>query len=76
MAPDDEFDDLAAALVETDFDAVERGGYRAAWVDEGQRVEVTAIEGGRTVRYNAEDLVRATSDREVNNAREPDEIQP
>ncbi|MFB6154506.1 MAG: hypothetical protein ABEJ22_01335 [Haloferacaceae archaeon] len=70
-ATDDDFDDLARALVETDFDAVERDGLRAAWSPEGDRVTVTHTETGEEVVYNPDDLVRAVSDAEVRNAREP-----
>lgn len=68
----DEFDVLAHDLTETDFDAVERGPLRAEWNEEGTTVEVTDEESGERVVYTAEDLVRAASDREVNDAREPD----
>jgi hypothetical protein len=70
---DDDFDDLASDLVETDFDAVERGGLRAEWSAAGDRVTVTQVESGESVVYNPDDLFRAASDVEVRNAREPDE---
>lgn len=69
----DEFDRLAHQLSETDFDAVEREGLRAEWVAEGTTVVVNELEGEGEVRYNAEDLVRATSDQELRDAREPDQ---
>jgi len=69
----DEADRLAAALVDTDFDAVERGGYRAAWTGDGEQVHVTELEGEDEVVFNGEDLVRAASDTDVRNAREPGE---
>jgi len=71
-ANDDEYDELARALVETDFDAVERGGLRAEWSDEGDSVQVQDVDAGETVLYNADDLVRAASDREARDAREPE----
>ena len=64
-----EFDRMAHDLAQSDFDAVERDGYRAAWAAEGSRVEVIELETGETVTYDADDLVRAASDREVENAR-------
>ncbi|WP_439027125.1 hypothetical protein [Haloarchaeobius sp. DT45] len=64
-----EADVLAYELTQTDFDAVERGGYRAEWNVEGSAVRVTELGTDETVEYNAEDLVRATSDQEVENAR-------
>ena len=64
-------DKLAYELVQTDFDAVERDGYRAAWTEEGTHVEVTNLETDETHVYNGEDLVRAESDREISNARQP-----
>ena len=72
---EDEYDVVAYALVqaEYDFDAVESGNYRAEWTEDGTAVEVTDIKTGETVVYNAEDLVRAESDREVSNARTPTE---
>jgi len=69
----DAYDELAHALVQTDFDAVERGGLRAEWTADGTTVEVFEPDGdGEPVRYTGEDLVRATSDREVDHAREPE----
>jgi hypothetical protein len=65
----DAADAIAYDLSETEFDAVERDGLRAAWAADGSRVEVTDIESGETVAYDAEDLVRATSDAELRNAR-------
>lgn len=64
-------DKLAYALVQTDFDAVERNDFRAEWNEEGTHVEVTDLESGENYIYNGEDLVRAESDREVRNARQP-----
>jgi hypothetical protein len=73
-ANDDEYDELASALVETDFDAVERSGLRAEWSEEGDRVQVQALDDDdETVVYNPDDLVRASSDREVRDAREPED---
>jgi hypothetical protein len=68
---DDTFDRLAHDLSETDFDAVERDGLRAEWTADGTEVTVRSLDGGEAVVYNAEDIVRATSDRELNDAREP-----
>ena len=68
---DDEFDRLAHALTETEFDAIERDGLRAEWTADGTEVAVRDLEGGTEVVYNADDLVIATSDRELNDAREP-----
>ena len=70
----DDFDELAHALVETgyDFDAVERGSLRAAWTEDGTEVVVTDRESDERVRYSADDLVVATSNREVGNARQPE----
>lgn len=70
---DDAFDKLAFALSETDFDAVERDGLRAAWSADGTEVRVSELDGDRTITYNGEDLLRATSDAELSNAREPDQ---
>jgi hypothetical protein len=69
MSLGEDADELAQALSETEFDAVERGGLRAAWTADGTRVEVTDLETDETVAYDAEDLVRATSDVELRNAR-------
>ncbi|MFB6171204.1 MAG: hypothetical protein ABEJ23_01635 [Haloarculaceae archaeon] len=67
-------DRLAYALTETEFDAVEQDGLRAEWTGDGTRVVVRPVDDGEEVRYSADDLVRATSDPEVNNARlGPDE---
>jgi hypothetical protein len=73
---EDEFDALAYALVNAsfDFDAVERGHLRATWSEDNVDVTVTDVESGDTVTYSADDLVLATSDREVENAREPNSI--
>ena len=70
---EDDFDLLAHALVqaEFDFDAVERGRLRAEWTDDDAEVVVVDRDTGETVRYSADDLVVATSDREVGNARQP-----
>lgn len=70
----DDYDALAHALVETefDFDAVERGSLRAAWTADGLEVTVTDAETGESVTYSGDDLVLATSDREVENARQPE----
>ena len=69
----DDADRLAATLADTDFDAVERDGYRAAWTEDGEQVLVTRLESGEEIFFDAEDLVRAESDTEVRNAREPGE---
>lgn len=71
---DQDFDDLAHALVETtyDFDAVERGRLRATWSEDNTEVIVLDRETDRTVRYSAEDLVLATSEKERENARQPE----
>lgn len=68
---DDAYDQLAHALSETDFDAIEHEGLRAEWIDDGAAVRVTDLTGETDVIYNAEDLVRATSDRELKDARDP-----
>jgi len=67
---EDTRDALAYDLVQSDFDAVERDGYRAVWAADNTTVVVTDIDTGETERYKAEDLLRAASDREVRNARE------
>lgn len=93
---EDAADRLAHALSESEFDAVERDGLRAAWTDDGSAVVVEPIDdpgdrssgtapektdgeadagtdaGRERVVYNGEDLVRATSDRELGDAREPE----
>lgn len=66
---DDERDLLAHDLTETDFDAVERDGYRAEWHDGDTAVVVHELGDGAAVTYNAEDLFRATSEQELRNAR-------
>ena len=68
------FDDLAHALVETeyDFDAVEQGPLRAVWSDDNREVTVRDRETGEEVVYTADDLVVATSDQELRNARVPE----
>lgn len=63
------FDQAAHELVQSDFDAIERDGYRAEWIEDGTRVEVENLETGESVTYDADDLVRAASDRDVENAR-------
>lgn len=70
---DNEFDRLAHELAETDFDAVERGGLRAEWTPDDTAVVVHELDGDTSVAYNAEDIVRATSDRELRDAREPNQ---
>lgn len=77
MAPGGEFgeddrDRLAYDLARTDFDAVEREGYRPEWTREDTAVSVADLGTGEAVVYDAEDLVRAASDREVRNARTTD----
>ena len=71
---EDAFDVLAHALVQAafDFDAVERGRLRAEWTDDDAEVVVVDRDTGESVRYSADDLVVATSDREVGNARQPE----
>ena len=64
-------DELAHALVGTDFDAVEHDGLRAEWTPNDTAVEVTDLDSGESMIDDAEDLVRAASDREVRNARTP-----
>jgi len=73
---DDPADRLAHDLSETDFDAADRDGYRAEWIEEGSQISVRRLDDGETIVYDAEDLVRAASDTEVRNAREPDEQPP
>ncbi|MFB6102341.1 MAG: hypothetical protein ABEJ73_07215 [Haloplanus sp.] len=70
---DNEFDRLAHDLSETGFDAVERGGLRAEWTADGTEITVHDLEEGTSVVYNGEDIVRATSDRELRDAREPNQ---
>lgn len=72
---DDPADRLAYDLSESSFDAVERDGLRAEWVEEGRTIVVTDPNAEEPIRYDAEDLVRATSDTEVRNAREPAEVE-
>lgn len=62
-------DRVAHDLTETDFDAVERDGYRAEWHDGDTEVAVRDLETDDVVAYNAEDLFRATSEQELRNAR-------
>lgn len=66
---EDEADRLAVELSDTTFDAVERDGLRAEWVDEGHQIRVVSLTGDDERRYYSEDLVRAASDTEVRNAR-------
>lgn len=70
----DAVDALAHALVETeyDFDAVEQGSLRATWTDDNRSVVVEDLESGEEVVYSADDLVLATSDQELRNARVPE----
>jgi len=68
-------DRLAHELVQSEFDAIERDGLRAEWIEEDSRVEVTELETGESITYDADDLVRAASDREVENARTGAETQ-
>ncbi len=63
-------DRLAYDLAQSDFDAAERDGYRAEWTPDNTSVVVRSQEGSEEVVYDAEDLVRAASDREVQNARD------
>lgn len=62
-------DRLAYDLAQSDFDAVERGGYRAEWGDDDSTVEVVLLDGDEHIVYDGEDLLRAESDTEVRNAR-------
>ncbi|MFB6069432.1 MAG: hypothetical protein ABEJ76_00290 [Halanaeroarchaeum sp.] len=73
---EDAADRLAHALSETTFDAVEREGYRAEWIDEGRRIAVFPPDADEPIVYDSDDLVRAASDQEVRNAREPAESGP
>lgn len=68
----DESDALAYDLVQTDFDAVERDGLRAAWTADNTAVVVEDMGDGDRREYDGEDLVRAASDQDVANARNPD----
>ncbi|MFB6354254.1 MAG: hypothetical protein ABEJ92_09230 [Halobacteriales archaeon] len=70
----DDLDALAHALVdaEYDFDAVERGSLRAEWSADDTGVVVVDTETGEEIVYSADDLVLATSDREIRNARAPE----
>ena len=63
-------DALAYDLVQSDFDAVERDGYRAVWTADNTTVVVSDLDTGDARRYDAEGLLRAASDREVASARE------
>ncbi|WP_323675720.1 hypothetical protein [Halorubellus sp. PRR65] len=67
-------DVLAYELAQTDFDAIERDGLRAAWSADGTTVAVSELDGDDETEYSAEDLVRATSDREVSHARNEPEV--
>ncbi|WP_227133776.1 hypothetical protein [Halorubellus salinus] len=69
-----EADELAYELAQTEFDAVERDGLRAAWSADGTVVTVSELDNGDEMAYDAEDLVRATSDREVSHARNEPEV--
>jgi hypothetical protein len=71
---ENEADEIAYALAQTDFDAVERDGLRAAWSGDGTVVRVSELDDGDELEYDAEDLVRATSDREVSHARNEPEV--
>jgi hypothetical protein len=71
MGLGDDADQLAAALSDTTFDAVERDGLRAEWVGEGHQILVRSLDGEEEIHYDAEDLVRAASDTEMRNARVP-----
>ncbi|WP_336001335.1 hypothetical protein [Halorientalis halophila] len=68
---EDERDALAYELARSKFEAAERGGYRAEWTAGDTAIEVREMGGGDGVVYDAEDLLRAESDREVKNARTP-----
>jgi hypothetical protein len=67
-------DALAYELAQTDFDAIERDGLRAAWSADGTTVTVSELDGDDELAYDAEDLVRATSDRELSHARNEPEV--
>ena len=71
---ENEFDALAYALVNADFDfdAVEHGSLRAEWTDDNAGVVVRNGDTDEEVVYTADDLVLATSDRELRNARTPE----
>jgi hypothetical protein len=62
-------DRLAYDLAQSDFDAVERDGYRAEWTADNTAVVVRDQATGDELVYDGEDLVRAASDQEVQNAR-------
>ena len=66
---DDAPDKLAYDLAQSDFDAVERDGYRAEWSEDDSAVEVSRLDDDEWIAYNSEDLLRAESDTEVRNAR-------
>jgi hypothetical protein len=66
---DDDPDRLAHDLTETTFDAVERDGLRAEWSDDDTHVVVENLATGESVTYDGEDLIRATSEQELRNAR-------
>lgn len=74
----DPFDRLAYALANAafDFDAVEHDRYRAAWSEDGTSVTVEHLDSGEVVGYTADDLVVATSDPELQDARWPESEQP
>lgn len=69
-----EADAIAYELAQTEFDAVERDGLRAAWSLDGTVVTVSELDDGDEMEYDAEDLIRATSDREVSHARNEPEV--
>lgn len=69
---EDEYDKLAHDLSQSDFDAVERNGYRAEWTQAGEAIVVRELGTDEHREYDGEDLIRSTSDREVSNARIPD----
>lgn len=73
---ENDFDALAYALVnsEFDFDAVEQNTLRAEWTDDNVSIVVADTETGKEITYVADDLVLATSEQELRNAREPESV--
>jgi hypothetical protein len=65
-------DQLAYELAQSRFDAAERNGFRAEWTPDGTQVRVRDLQTSEETLYDADDLVRAESDREVNDARQPE----
>jgi hypothetical protein len=67
----DEFDQLAYALARSDEDVLEQEGFRAEWTESSAVIRVTNRSTGTSIDYDAEDVVRATSEIELQNARLP-----